>query len=128
MHEIRIPRLGWSMEEGTFVRWLRNQGESVARGDALFELEGDEIRRSKLSKPVRCVLARMHRRQAPRVEVGTLLGYLLAAGERPPAGSPAVRSDAAEESPYIAAGPRPGEWRPSWVSNWARSQARADRA
>lgn len=106
MHEIRIPRLGWSMEEGTFVRWLRNQGESVARGDALFELEGDKnvqeieaVEAGSLHIPPDAPAA------GSRVEVGTLLGYLLAAGERPPAGSPAVRSDAAEESPYIAAGP-----------------------
>ena len=30
--EITIPRLGWSMEEGTFVRWLKRDGETIAPG------------------------------------------------------------------------------------------------
>jgi pyruvate dehydrogenase E2 component (dihydrolipoamide acetyltransferase) len=37
--EITIPRLGWSMEEGVFVRWLKLAGEWVGRGDQLFLLE-----------------------------------------------------------------------------------------
>ena len=40
--EIIIPRLGWSMEEGTFVAWLKSEGDFVKRGDALFELEGEK--------------------------------------------------------------------------------------
>ena len=32
-HEIRVPRLGWSMEEGTFVRWLKGPGEGVRVDD-----------------------------------------------------------------------------------------------
>lgn len=40
--KIVIPRLGWSMEEGTFVAWLKNEGDFVKRGDALFELEGEK--------------------------------------------------------------------------------------
>ena len=41
-HEIVIPRLGWSMEEGTFVGWLKKDGDLVRRGDAVFELEGEK--------------------------------------------------------------------------------------
>ena len=28
-YAIVVPRLGWSMEEGTFVRWLKRDGETV---------------------------------------------------------------------------------------------------
>ena len=41
-HEIVIPRLGWSMEEGVFVRWLKRDGDVVRPGDMLFELEGEK--------------------------------------------------------------------------------------
>jgi pyruvate dehydrogenase E2 component (dihydrolipoamide acetyltransferase) len=34
--EITIPRLGWSMEEGTFAGWMKKDGDIVRRGDALF--------------------------------------------------------------------------------------------
>lgn len=40
--EITVPRLGWSMEEGAFCRWLKADGEMVREGDGLFELEGDK--------------------------------------------------------------------------------------
>ena len=37
-----MPRLSDSMEEGTIVRWLKADGASVARGDALLEIETDK--------------------------------------------------------------------------------------
>src|SRR5262245_35395072 len=40
--EIVVPRLGWSMDEGTFGEWLKKEGEFVKRGEALFVLEGEK--------------------------------------------------------------------------------------
>jgi 2-keto-3-deoxy-L-fuconate dehydrogenase len=40
--EIIVPRLGWSMEEGAFVAWLKKDGEFVQAGEALFSIEGDK--------------------------------------------------------------------------------------
>jgi len=40
--EIIVPRLGWSMEEGSFVGWLKKDGERVTAGDPLFTLENDK--------------------------------------------------------------------------------------
>ena len=40
--EIRIPRLGWSMEEGTFLGWKKRAGEPVQVGEVLYELEGEK--------------------------------------------------------------------------------------
>ncbi|HVU86737.1 MAG TPA: dihydrolipoamide acetyltransferase family protein [Pirellulales bacterium] len=40
--EVTIPRLGWSMEEGVFVRWLKQEGDWVAAGDQLFLLESEK--------------------------------------------------------------------------------------
>ena len=37
--EIIVPRLGWSMEEGTFAGWLKSHGETVTAGEPLFALE-----------------------------------------------------------------------------------------
>src|SRR5438093_331986 len=38
---ITVPRLGWNMEEGIFAGWLKQDGESVRAGEALFCLERD---------------------------------------------------------------------------------------
>ncbi|MCX6370232.1 MAG: dihydrolipoamide acetyltransferase family protein [Solirubrobacterales bacterium] len=42
MAEIVMPRLSDSMEEGTIVRWLKRDGEEVARGEELVEIETDK--------------------------------------------------------------------------------------
>lgn len=40
--EILMPRLGWTMEEGTFGQWLKQDGETVKAGDLLFTVESDK--------------------------------------------------------------------------------------
>jgi len=43
MTSIKVPPLGESIVEATVSRWLKNEGESVAPGDTLVELETDKI-------------------------------------------------------------------------------------
>lgn len=40
--EIIVPRLGRSMDEGTFAEWLKKDGEFVSEGDMIFVLEGEK--------------------------------------------------------------------------------------
>jgi pyruvate dehydrogenase E2 component (dihydrolipoamide acetyltransferase) len=42
MAEIVMPRLSDTMEEGTILRWLKSNGEHVARGEELVEIETDK--------------------------------------------------------------------------------------
>jgi pyruvate/2-oxoglutarate dehydrogenase complex dihydrolipoamide acyltransferase (E2) component len=37
-----MPKLGFDMAEGTLVRWVRQVGESVAKGEVLAEIETDK--------------------------------------------------------------------------------------
>ena len=84
-YEIVVPRLGWSMEEGTFISWLKKDGDRVQRGEALFELEGEKalqdieavdegILRIPTSGPTKGSV----------VKIGAVIGYLVAAGESMP--------------------------------------------
>jgi pyruvate dehydrogenase E2 component (dihydrolipoamide acetyltransferase) len=41
--EVILPRLGQGMESGTIVRWLKAEGEPVAKGEPLFELDTDKV-------------------------------------------------------------------------------------
>jgi pyruvate dehydrogenase E2 component (dihydrolipoamide acetyltransferase) len=41
--EVILPRLGQGMESGTIVRWLKSEGDAVAKGDPLFELDTDKV-------------------------------------------------------------------------------------
>ncbi len=83
--EIRVPRLGWSMEEGVLVRWLKQPGEEVAEEEPLFELEGEKAVQEIGSLDAGILYLPP---DAPAVGstvlVGALLGYLLAPGESPP--------------------------------------------
>ena len=42
MPEIVMPRLSDSMEEGTILRWIKSEGDEVAVGDELVEIETDK--------------------------------------------------------------------------------------
>jgi pyruvate dehydrogenase E2 component (dihydrolipoamide acetyltransferase) len=37
-----MPKLGFDMAEGTLVRWVKNEGENVNKGDVLAEIETDK--------------------------------------------------------------------------------------
>jgi len=40
--EVILPKLGQTMEEGTIVEWLKEEGEEVQRGEVLFTVESDK--------------------------------------------------------------------------------------
>jgi pyruvate dehydrogenase E2 component (dihydrolipoamide acetyltransferase) len=42
MHEVVMPRLSDSMEEGTITRWLKADGDDVRRGEEILEIETDK--------------------------------------------------------------------------------------
>jgi pyruvate dehydrogenase E2 component (dihydrolipoamide acetyltransferase) len=39
---ITIPRLDWSMEEGTFVEWRKRDGDAIRPGDQIYVLESEK--------------------------------------------------------------------------------------
>ena len=41
--EVKLPRLGQGMESGTIVKWLKSEGDTVAKGEPLYELDTDKV-------------------------------------------------------------------------------------
>ncbi len=41
--EVKLPRLGQGMESGTIVRWLKSEGETVEKGEPLYELDTEKV-------------------------------------------------------------------------------------
>jgi pyruvate dehydrogenase E2 component (dihydrolipoamide acetyltransferase) len=39
---VTMPKLGFDMAEGTLVRWVKNEGDAVAKGEVLAEIETDK--------------------------------------------------------------------------------------
>ena len=42
-NEVKLPRLGQGMEAGTINKWLKNEGDPVAKGEPLFEVDTDKV-------------------------------------------------------------------------------------
>ncbi len=40
--EITMPSMGADMTEGTIVKWLKQEGDKVSKGDKLAEIETDK--------------------------------------------------------------------------------------
>src|SRR6476661_8250982 len=83
--EITIPRLCWSMEEGTFGEWLKREGEQVSAGDPLFSVESDKVTMDIESLDTGILhLSADSPQTGATVKVGQVVGYLIQAGEEPP--------------------------------------------
>ncbi len=84
-HPIQIPRLGWSMEQGTFVGWLKNNGDDVRPGEPLFTLEGEKaIQEIEAVDAGTLHFDATNPAEGDIVAVGAIIGYLLAVGETVP--------------------------------------------
>ena len=83
--EVTIPRLGWNMEEGTFLGWLKRDGQPTAAGEPLFSLEGD-----KATQDVESLENGILRiptdgpKEGEKVAVGAVIAYLVSPGEIAP--------------------------------------------
>jgi len=85
---IVMPRLGWTMTEGTLIEWLKEDGEVVEAGELLFTVESDK----SVSEVETFSGGILHiPPAAPQpgdaVAIGAVLGYLLEPGEEKPGGA-----------------------------------------
>ncbi len=80
--EIIVPRLGWSMEEGAFVAWLKKDGEFVRAGEPLFSIEGDKaIQEIESIDSGTLRIAANGPQPGQAIRVGDVLGHLISDGE-----------------------------------------------
>jgi pyruvate dehydrogenase E2 component (dihydrolipoamide acetyltransferase) len=80
--EFIMPKLGLTMEEGTILEWLVEDGTEITQGMAVLRIETDKVE-SDVESPG---AGRFHRvgNQGDTYPCGALIGYLLADGEEPP--------------------------------------------
>ncbi|MBL0938706.1 MAG: 2-oxoglutarate dehydrogenase complex dihydrolipoyllysine-residue succinyltransferase [Gemmatimonadaceae bacterium] len=79
MSSIKVPPLGESIVEATVSRWLKKEGDAVAVGDALVELETDKIT-VEVPALEAGVLTTRAKNEGDVVAVGDVLGELAAGG------------------------------------------------
>jgi pyruvate dehydrogenase E2 component (dihydrolipoamide acetyltransferase) len=80
--DITVPRLGWNMDEGVFVAWLKADGEHVKAGDPLFSLETDKAVQEVESVDTGTLhILPTGPQPGDTVAVGTVIGRLAQRGE-----------------------------------------------
>ncbi|MGH2479711.1 MAG: 2-oxo acid dehydrogenase subunit E2, partial [Ktedonobacteraceae bacterium] len=78
--DVILPALGMSQETGKIVRWLKAEGDSVARGEPLVEIETDKAT-VEIEAPAPGILARVVAATGAEVPVGQVIATILASGE-----------------------------------------------
>ena len=72
---IVVPEVGESIVDARIAKWLRKEGDLVAAGDPLVELETDKVD-LEVGAPQAGVLSRIDRKDGDDVKVGEVLGVI----------------------------------------------------
>lgn len=100
--EMRMPRIGQSMTEGTVTAWLLDPGAAVAAGEPVVAVETEKTE-FEVEAPVAGVLGKARVAVGETVPVGEVLAFILAAGEAESAvlvsSTPHLESVAAAQQP-----------------------------
>jgi 2-oxoglutarate dehydrogenase E2 component (dihydrolipoamide succinyltransferase) len=105
--DVTVPALGESIVEATVGRWLKGEGEAVAQGEPLVELETDKVN-MEVTADASGVLASIVKAEGETVEIGDVLATLnesgVAASTSPAAQTAPAQAESAQASAETAAG------------------------
>ena len=87
--EVIMPMLGLAQETGKVVRWLHAEGDTVAKGQPLLEVETDKVT-VDVESPADGTLTAIGAVEGDEVAVGTAIAYVVAPGESAAVLSPAA--------------------------------------
>lgn len=106
MIEITVPPLGESIVEATVARWLKKDGDRVAAGDTLVELETDKVTVEVPALKAGVLTARA-KNEGDIVKVGEILGRLDESAAGDAAGATASAPAPSAAPPVPSAPPAP---------------------
>jgi pyruvate dehydrogenase E2 component (dihydrolipoamide acetyltransferase) len=73
--EVYMPALGMNQETGTLLRWLKNEGEQVTKGEPLMEVATDKTD-VEIEAPVSGVLRNVTAKEGDEVPVGQVIALI----------------------------------------------------
>lgn len=85
-HDVLMPKMGYDMEEGKILRWLKQEGEAVTKGEAIAEIETDKIA-IEIEAFASGVLAKILVGEGQNAAVGSPIGIIGEPGEKVAASS-----------------------------------------
>ncbi len=104
---IVMPQMGYDMREGTVVKWRKQEGEPVTRGEVIAEIETDKAT-VEMEAYSTGVLGRIVAEEGRTVPVGDLIAVITEPGEAVPAAEELTRGQPAPTPPaQAAAAPAP---------------------
>ena len=109
--ELKMPALSPTMEEGTLARWLVKEGDNVASGDILAEIETDKATMEFEAVDEGTIAKILVPEGSDGVKVGTVIALI--AGEGEDASSAASAAPAKPAAAPAAAQPVPAEPAPA---------------
>jgi len=102
--EIVVPEVGESIVDARVARWLKKEGDAVAAGEPLVELETDKID-VEVAAPRAGVLARIAHGEGADVKIGEVLGAIDVTCATGSAGAPSASGATVPAAPPAAATP-----------------------
>ena len=101
-----MPALEMAQETGKLISWLKKEGESVAKGEPLLEIETDKAV-MEIESPGDGVLAGVKVQAGTEVPVGRTIAWIVGPGEAPPADEVAAASGRKTTVPALSAASTP---------------------
>lgn len=74
-YELKLPQLAAEMEYGTVLRWLKAEGESVAEGEPLVEVEAEKVNH-ELEAPVSGRIETILAEEGDELKVGATIAII----------------------------------------------------
>ena len=120
-----MPQMGYDMREGTVVRWYKQEGEAVDRGEVIADIETDKAT-VEFEAYTGGVLGRIVAQEGVAVPVGELIAIITEPGETvPEMAADAAPFPSAESAPAPDARAARAESLPAEVSPSADGRVRA---
>src|SRR5438128_9972359 len=105
--ELKMPKLGESVTEGTIGKWLKQPGEKVNKYDLLVEVQTDKVN-TEIPSPVAGTLREVKVQEGQTVPIGTLLAVFDTADGEAAAPQPSAQAPSASQPQAApAAAPQP---------------------
>ena len=103
-----MPQMGYDMREGTVVRWYKQEGETVDRGEVIADIETDKAT-VEFEAYTGGVIGRIVAQEGVAVPVGNLIAIITEPGEDVPeaAAAPAASAPAPAAAPAAPAAAAP---------------------
>jgi pyruvate dehydrogenase E2 component (dihydrolipoamide acetyltransferase) len=83
-HNIVMPALEMAQENGKLLSWRKKEGEAVAKGEPLLEIETDKAV-VEIESPAEGILAGVKAHPGDVIPVGQTIAWIVMPGEKPPA-------------------------------------------